>query len=230
MTQTIARHALISACLLGALIASGCGESPTAPDRNEPPPPSAATRVLALEGDLAFGDVLMGTSAEKVIRLLNRGTGPMTVTGLVWPNGYSVSWTQGVIQPAQWQDITVRFSPTAMQAYNGTLTVNGDQTSGANTFLVTGRGVREPFRRSGTGNTVFDMPTGVTRLHITGTLPGGCSNFVVWVGGRLVVNEIIGTCSVASGRSYEGTHLTNGGTVVEVTNSTGVSWLIEEVR
>jgi hypothetical protein len=95
---------------------------------------------------------------------------------------------------------------------------------------MVGRGVRDPFMRSGTGNTVFDMPTDVSRVEITGTYNGNCQNFVVRVGGRLIVNEILGSCSVATaGRRYSGQHLVTGG-VTEITNSSGVSWTITEIR
>jgi len=62
------------------------------------------------------------------------------------------------------------------------------------------------FSKSGVGNNVFDMPSYVARVHITGNYTGSSSNFIVWVGPqnvacdlginsncRLLVNEIIGT-------------------------------------
>jgi hypothetical protein len=83
------------------------------------------------------------------------------------------------------------------------------------------------FTRSGVGNTVFDMPTYVSRARIAGTYTGSSSNFIVKIGGRLIVNELVGT-SFGQTR-YEGTHLVDGG-VVAIENSTGVSWSISEVR
>ena len=49
------------------------------------------------------------------------------------------------------------------------------------------------------------------------------------IGGRLVVNEILGTCSVAIGPRYEGVHLVSGNTLVTEI-STGVSWSVTEAR
>ena len=52
---------------------------------------------------------------------------------------------------------------------------------------------------------------------------GFCENFIVRIAGRLIVNEILGSCSVAtSARHYDGTSLTSGG-VVEVLNSSVLS-------
>jgi hypothetical protein len=85
------------------------------------------------------------------------------------------------------------------------------------------------FTRNGSGANVFDMPTYITRVRINGTYNGSCENFIILVGGRLLVNEILGGCSIASGRTYEGTHLTSGG-VVEVRSSQGINWTFTEVR
>lgn len=73
------------------------------------------------------------------------------------------------------------------------------------------------------------MPTYISRVQIVGTYGGRCQNFIVRIAGRLIVNEILGTCSIAIGPRYEGVHLTRGG-VVEVTNASGVSWAFTEVR
>lgn len=76
------------------------------------------------------------------------------------------------------------------------------------------------FSRSGRGNTVFDMPTAAQmRVRIQGRWDRrDTSNFIVRIGGRLVVNEIL-----RSTITYDGVHLTNGG-VVEITNSNNIDW------
>ena len=83
--------------------------------------------------------------------------------------------------------------------------------------------------RTGQGNTVFDMPTYISRVQIVGTYSGYCQNFVVYIADRLIVNEILGTCSIAIGPRYDGVHTTSGG-VVETRISSGVSWSFTEVR
>lgn len=84
------------------------------------------------------------------------------------------------------------------------------------------------FRFSGTGNTVFDAPA-MSRVRVIGTFTGFCQNFVMRVNGRLLVNEILGTCSSSSGTRIEGIYLTTGG-VVEVTSSAGVAWEFIQVQ
>jgi hypothetical protein len=222
---------LLLVCVLtGTSLVSACGGdkgggSPTSPS----PPASDNTRVIAIDGELNFGDVTIGETGEKALHIWNRGTSPMTVTGLTGPGGISATWTNGTIAPNTVQSLTVRFAPTEERSYSGTLTVNGNHTSGTNTKPVNARGVRPPFSRSGVGNTVFDMPTSVRRVHITGRYDQRCENFIIWIGGRLVVNEILGTCSIGSGPTYSGEHLVSGG-VVEITGSNGVAWSIQELR
>lgn len=79
--------------------------------------------------------------------------------------------------------------------------------------------------RSGSGNQVFDMPTTVSRVHIQGHWNGqGNSNFIVWVGRDLVVNEILRQTI-----NYDGTHLVTGG-VVRVEDSNYIAWTFTEIR
>lgn len=209
-----------------ALLFTACGgsKSPTAPTQ------PTQSRIIGLEADLAFGDVDIGRSIDRSLHVINSGTVPLTISGMTGPDGYAASPTSGVVQPGQFLNVTIRFSPTEARTYNGTLTVNGDQTSGVNTKAMSGRGLGPPFKRSGTGANVFDIPSSVARIHITGDYGGSCENFVVKIAGRLIVNEILGRCSIAIGPRYDGTHLiTNGGTA-EVTFSSGINWVFEEVR
>lgn len=217
------KRAAVCLLFLG-LVACGGSDGPTSPS-----PPAGGAKRIFLEGDLNFGDVSVGSTHDRSFRIYNQGSAPITVTGLTGPGGFTASWTSGTVPPNNgFQEVRVRFAPTEARSYSGTVTVNADHTSGTNTIPISARGVREPFTRSGTGNTVFDMPTDVARVRIVGTFSGNSSNFVVRIGGRLVVNELVG--SFWGQPRYEGIHLTNGGGVVEITNSSGVSWSFEEVR
>lgn len=219
------RRLVLLLCLAGAV--PGCGkDSPTAP--TAPPTP---TRVMRLEANMDFGTVQVGDSVERILRIYNEGSDALTITGMNGPGAGSVvtaSWTSGTIAPGTSQASTIRFTPTTAQTYAGVMTVNGNQTSGANTVPFRAIGEfppRAPFSRSGSGNTVFDMPPGVTRLLIRGRWTGrDTSNFIVRVGGSLVVNEVLRTSI-----TYEGVHAVSG-TVVEVTNSSAIEWSFQEIQ
>ena len=93
--------------------------------------------------------------------------------------------------------------------------------------------------RSGSGNTILDLPTDVRFIHVAGEYTGFSSNFIIWCGlesdsGGLVVNELLGTgwsqttySGVHSGlRSYNGGGEPCG--YLSIVDSTGVDWTITQ--
>jgi hypothetical protein len=119
---------------------------------------------------------------------------------------------------------TVNISATNYESTSTSVTLTSNQT--VNVSLTP----TPLFARSGSGNTVFDMPTTVSRIRVTGDYSGRCQNFIVHIGGRSIVNEILGTCSVATtGSHYDAIALTIGG-VVEIIDASGVNWTFTEVR
>jgi hypothetical protein len=86
--------------------------------------------------------------------------------------------------------------------------------------------VNTPWSNSGTGDTAFDMPTYVSRVRITGTYTGYSSNFMVRVGGVLLVNELLGTYWRQT--YFDGTYKTTGGATT-ITLSGGVYWTFTAV-
>lgn len=147
--------------ILVCVTVAACSK-PTAPT---PPPASAAsqTRVISLIGNLVYGAVPVGSSVTFTLTIINSGTGPLTVSSVALPGGYTASWNAGTIAAGSSQAVTIRFSPTAVQSYNGTVVVNGDQTSGTNTIAVSGTGVAPP--RIVVSGTIRDGTSG-------GVLPG----------------------------------------------------------
>lgn len=99
----------------------------------------AATRIIALKGNLAFGEVRIGTSAQRKLTISNTGNSPLTVTGIDYPKGFSGNWT-GTIPAGGSQIVGVTFTPTRKKTYSGNLTVLSDKTSGTNTKAVSGTG------------------------------------------------------------------------------------------
>lgn len=194
---------------------------------------------MRLETNLDFGDVVIGQSVTRDLRIYNEGNAVMTVTSMSIPGGAPLTstWTSGTIPAGQSQQAVIRYSPTSISTLSGSLTVNSDSTSGSNSAPLNGRGVSAPradFVRTGSGNTVFDMPGDVTRLRIYGRWSGrDTSNFIVHINGRNVVNEILRD---KPGRVYEGVHLVPlapraQNSVVEIVSSGSIEeWRFTEVR
>jgi hypothetical protein len=185
---------------------------------------------MDLEANLAFGDVAVGQTSERILRIYNRGTATLNVTGMTGPSGYSSTWTSGAIAAGTSQAATITFTPTEGRTYNGTLTVNGDQTACTNTMAISGNGTRQTWSRTGVGDAVFDMPTYVSRVRIYRHLQRPEFELHRPIGGRATVNEIIGTSTPFTiGVRYQGDHLVTGG-VTQITNSSNVQWSFEELR
>ena len=237
MSMKIQRRAAARLTMAGfcAVIGAACGgsSSPTSPA----PTPTAVTRIISVTGDLAFGNVNIGASATRTFTISNSGTAALTFASLTATSGtgtagYTASPTSGTVPAGGSLTVTVQFKPTLAQFYSNVLTVVGDQTSGNAAINVSGTGINNNpiFTKSGVGDTVFDMPTYVTRLRITGAPASSCQNFIVHIAGRSVVNVILGTCSVADTRTHDGTYAIAGGGQVEIVSSSGVSWTFTEVR
>lgn len=95
------------------------------------------TRIIRLTGYLSFGDVEVGSSAQRRLILHNDGNSSLNVSGITYPAGFSGDWS-GSIAPGSAQDVIVTFNPTEAQAYGGTVTVTSDRTSGTETASMAG--------------------------------------------------------------------------------------------
>lgn len=205
------RQSVLAVCLV---VSSACTEAN--PNRPTPTPPAAqqvytvsGTITAASGGSLNNATVRVedGGSAGKTAN--TDGSGRYSLTNVAF-GGFTIGVT----------------APGYIRTSRGISLVLTQPSFTANFNLLP----EAPWTRSGVGNTVWDMPTYFARVHIVGMTTSRCENFVARIGGRLVINEILGTCSVATaGTRYEGLHLTSGG-VVEITNSVGVSWTFTESR
>ena len=205
--------ALVAMCLSIA----ACGSSSTSPTPTQAPPvvtpPAAATFTLSGSVTSSNGVTVSGATV-KVTDGPNAGKSATTSAS----GSYSLA---GLVASG----MTVSASATNYTAISKAVTIAAAQTLD---FQL----IATPFFEiSGTGNMVFDLPATVARVRIVGTYTGLSSNFIVTIGGRLLVNEIIGTSKEYADISTvsEGTYLTTGG-VVEITDSSGVFWIFTEVR
>lgn len=188
------------------LVSCGSDSSPS-PSPSPTPQPSTLTlsgRVTDQAGaPLGGATVTVQDGANQGKSAGTDGSGHYSLAGLS-AGGFTAKATKQYYQP---------------DARGVTLTANGTQD-----FAI---GYIPPFTVSGTGDTVFDLPRSLSRVHIVGDYTKRGSNFIVWIDGDLVVNEIIGTAWEST--HFEGTYLTGGGTV-QIEKSSGVRWTFTEVR
>jgi hypothetical protein len=199
---------LVFVCLLSTIAAcGGDNRSPTAPSTPSTPPVSTTVSLSGTVSSTNGGPI--GGASVQIFDGANAGRSTSTNSGgnfrfdgLQRANGNLVATAPGFGEDRKGLFI------------DGTSTVS---------FSLPPAPL---FTLSGSGNTVFDLPRPIPRLRIQGRWNGqGNSNFIVLINGRLIVNEILrGTIT------YEGIHLTNGGTVVQIQDSNFISWTFTEVR
>lgn len=98
------------------------------------------TRLMSLSGDLAFGNVTVGSSSNRTLTLSNAGNSTLTVGNISYPSGFSGDWS-GAILAGGSTNLVVMFAPIVAADYGGSLTVNSDATGEGNTLSLSGVGV-----------------------------------------------------------------------------------------
>ncbi len=102
-----------------------------------------ATQVITIGGsggDLNFGDVTVGTSAQLPLIITNTGNSDLTITNVEVPNGFTVDITNAVLVPGAGTNFTITFTPTNAADYSGPITIDSDATGGTNSVNASGTG------------------------------------------------------------------------------------------
>jgi hypothetical protein len=122
---------------------------------------SAQTRIISLSGDLDFGRIPFGTSAQRTLTISNAGDSVLTVSNLLFPpvpalsqSSFQGNWS-GTIQPGGSQDVIMTFTPAQTLVngshdldFQGYLQIDSDATGGPNSIWMTGVGTWPPATRS----------------------------------------------------------------------------------
>lgn len=144
--------------------------------------------VIALAGDLDFGEVPIDCAEYKTLTISNLGNTDLDITNVLFSSiGYGCEADQpnpvcwGLNIPAyQSADVQIRFDPQDLINYSGTLTINSNALSGNNIMPIEGIGIDSKeinLGNASTGITFFGLiPVGQnsgTYLHIAnnGTIP-----------------------------------------------------------
>jgi uncharacterized membrane protein len=108
--------------------------------------PATGAPVIALGGNLAFGNITVGQTATRTLTISNTGNAALNVSSINYPSGFSGNWNSGNIAAGASQNVTVTFAPNAATDFSGNITVNSDATSGTNTIVASGTGIPAPTR------------------------------------------------------------------------------------
>ncbi|QSE99203.1 choice-of-anchor D domain-containing protein [Fulvivirga lutea] len=162
-------------------------------------------RIIALSGNMSFGDVSSNTNAYRTLKISNNGNSNLTINSISYPSNF-YGWTSVsssstsslavpynsnglVLAPGADVDISVRFNSNDPQSYGGNIIVQSNKTSGGNSIstsanILPTRIIEMPNSVSvGTVNLNFTVTesvvisnTGNSTLNITGVrMPIGFS-------------------------------------------------------
>lgn len=180
---------------------------------------SAATKIISVSGNLSFGNVQIGSSAQAVMTISNASTGggALAVSGISLPAGFSTTFTSATLKPGKSTSAIIKFSPIAGQAYSGFAVANSTATSGAKQLPVSGTGIGQAIVISGNLNfgavpvntSAQQMLTisnsGSTNLTVTGiTCPNGFSGSFSGVLAPKVSTNVPITFSPTAATNYSG--------------------------
>lgn len=102
-------------------------------------PPSA---IISVSGNLAFGNVSVGSSATRPLTISNSGTANLTVTAV--SSGISqvvcTATFPITVPPAGSVNVDIVFTPAAATSYSGNITVSSDAVSGSGIIAFSGTG------------------------------------------------------------------------------------------
>jgi len=101
---------------------------------------TAPYRLLALSGDLDFGNVVVGQASVRELVLHNLGSSELDVQTVHLPESFSGGWT-GTLGPAGSQMMLIQFSPPVSGPYEGEARVVSNSMGGEISVFLHGYGV-----------------------------------------------------------------------------------------
>jgi hypothetical protein len=121
------------------------------PPASEPDGPILYLSGNSIPGQIAFGDVVVGTSDTQYhMGMANNGNSLFTWTAIdTGSPTFTISPTSGTLtgdsgSGGGYTELPMTFTPPAVGSYSGTLTVHGNHISGSNTMSWTGNGITAP--------------------------------------------------------------------------------------
>ena len=103
-------------------------------------------QISIVENALSFADIFVGNSTTAVLQITNTGNSTLTVSDITSDNSvFTIQSTSMSIEPNETVNTTVTFTPTAIQTFNGILTILSDDTSNpSSTVTLTGAAISPP--------------------------------------------------------------------------------------
>jgi len=95
--------------------------------------------IISLSGNLNFGNIAIGNSSQQTLTISNTGNIGLNISSISYPSGFSGDWS-GSLAGGSSHNVTVTFSPPAIQGYGGPVIIISDASTGTNTTTCSGQG------------------------------------------------------------------------------------------
>ncbi|SDD10231.1 choice-of-anchor D domain-containing protein [Niabella drilacis] len=135
------------------------------------------TKMIAVSGDLSFGVIDVNTTASRTVTIKNTGTGPVDISSITLPQGFSVDWPGGTIEAGSSKKVNVQFAPKQARSYTGEMIIKSEASTTFNKIQVSGEGKGEavlsisPASLSYGDVAVDSFATRILIISNTGNLP-----------------------------------------------------------
>ncbi len=169
----------------------------------------AETKIILISGDLSFDDITVNEYISKTFTIKNDGTGPVNISNIVSPQGFSVDWLGGTIESGRSQQVNVKFTPTEPRFYSGQIKIQSDASTSLNTIQVSGKGKANIVDYSTYKNNYFSVDNS---SYIQASLPASSPQ-----------TSTSPTIRDVQGNSYV---LTGGSNIINFRSSNTVSYVI----
>ena len=178
---------------------------------------------VRIEGDASFGSVEAGTSAARVFTLFNDSDVTLNVTNIVYPTGFSGTWS-GTLNAGANRDLPVIFSPPTAGSFSGNLTLQYAETTSTTSLAISGTGV------SGLALSVTNPPgdivvaEAVTTYDLKGTAGASLVGQFAWTN---EATGAAGTIAAATNWQVTGISLNQGANAITLRGTnlpSGSSW------
>jgi hypothetical protein len=135
-------------------------------------------KAIAVSGNLAFGNVTVGSSTQLSMTISNAGATTLNVSSITLPPGFSTPFTTASIPVGGTATAFIKFSPTAAQTYTGLVTVNSSATSGTKSLPASGTGLGQTIGLAGNLN-FGSVPVGSNAQQVLTISSTGTSNLTI---------------------------------------------------
>jgi len=128
------KYSRIYLLVLTFFVFAACNDDETAPE--------VSIASIEVTEAISFGSIAVNNSTSLNFSIANTGTADLVVSNISGlSDAYVVDWTAGTIAPSESQEVTITFTPTEVQNYDGTLTISSNSNVDNTTIAISAESI-----------------------------------------------------------------------------------------